>query len=81
MRREEEEAFLFQPASGAVKLLNATGLEAWGLLDGCRDTQEVARTLCELYPEAEPAAVAQDVSRFLDDLLAAGLVEVASGEF
>ncbi len=78
MRQEEDEAFLLEPGSGRIKLLNATGLEVWQLLDGERSTAAVARAVGVAHPDADPEAVAQDVERFLDELVAAGLVEAAA---
>jgi hypothetical protein len=75
VRSEEDEAFLFDPDRGTLKLLNPTGVEIWTLLDGQRRAGDVAAELARSYPEADPAAVAVDVDRFLDELVAAGLAE------
>jgi hypothetical protein len=77
VRLEEDEAFLLEPVSGRIKLLNPTGVEVWQLLDGLRDPAAVARALGQAHPDAEPGAVARDVEQFLDELTAAGLVEAA----
>jgi hypothetical protein len=79
VRPEEDEAFLFDPDRGTLKLLNPTGVEVWGLLDGRRSAGDVAAELVRSYPDADPAAVAGDVDRFLDELVAAGLAEVVTG--
>jgi hypothetical protein len=78
VHREDDEAFLFELASGRIKLLNATGVEVWQLLDGQRDAAAVARALGQAHPEADAAAVARDVEQFLDELAAAGLVEAVA---
>jgi hypothetical protein len=73
---EDDEAFLLEIGSGRLRLLNATGVEVWHLLDGERDAAAVARELGRAHAEADPAAVARDVELFLDELEAARLVEV-----
>jgi hypothetical protein len=78
-RPEEDEAFLFDPDTGALKLLNATGVEVWGRLATAVTAAEVAADLGRGYPEAEPGAVAADVDRFLEELVAAGLAELVPG--
>jgi hypothetical protein len=80
MRREEDEAFLLEPGTGRLKLLNVTGLEVWLRLDGERDTAQVAAAVAAAYPEAAAADVAADVERFVAELVVAGLVEVVPGE-
>jgi len=77
VREEEGEAFLFDPETGQLSLLNATGLEAWRLLDGTRDQASVARALAASYPDAEEAVIAADVARFVEDLVRAGFVEAS----
>ena len=79
MRPEDDEAFLFDPDSGTLKMLNATGVEVWALLDGPRAAGDIAAALADRYPEADRAAVAGDVDRFLDELVAAGLAEKVAG--
>ncbi|HEY3355374.1 MAG TPA: PqqD family protein [Polyangia bacterium] len=73
---EEDEAFLFTPASGRVRLLNPTGLAVWRLIDGVRDVVAVTAAVCAEFPDAVPPAVAADVVAFLDELVAAELAEV-----
>jgi hypothetical protein len=80
LRREDDEAFLLEPAAGRIKLLNATGLEVWELLDGRRDAGAVARALGAAHPDADPDAVARDVAQFLEELAAAGLVEAVAAD-
>ena len=79
MRPEEEEAFLFDPDHGTLKLLNWTGVEVWGLLDGQRGAGDVAAALARSHPDADPAALAADVDRFLEELVAAGLADTVAG--
>ncbi len=73
---EEDEAFLFDPQGGGVKLLNPTGALVWRLLDGDHDAAAITGAVCAAWPEAAPAAVGADVVRFLESLLEAGLAEV-----
>jgi PqqD family protein of HPr-rel-A system len=80
MRPEEDEAFLFDPDRGTLKLLNPTGVDVWRLLDGQRDAQDLAREVAARYPEADADAVAGDVAQFLEELVAAGLVEAVGGD-
>ncbi len=80
MRPEEDEAFLFDPDRGTLKLLNATGVEVWALLDGTRDAAAITAALCAAHPEAAPDAVVADVGEFLDAVVGAGLAEAVPRE-
>ena len=76
LREEEEEtAFLFNPDTGAIHILNATSVAIWKLLDGERDLPQIMRDLREQFDELDVAAEAQ-VVELLNDLLAIGAIGV-----
>lgn len=72
-----DEAVLVTPSQARVRMLNESGSRLWALADGSRTLQEMADILVEEY-EVTPDLAAGDVLAFAADLLAAGLVEVAS---
>lgn len=59
--------------SGRVVFFNDTGFAIWNLLDGWKALDEVILLLAIQFDLA-PEAISQDVSSFIDRLLAAGLI-------
>jgi hypothetical protein len=63
-------------SSGAeVIVLNETGTMVWDLLADHGDPDELVRLVHEAYPEVAAESIARDVHAFLDELVAADLVE------
>ena len=58
-----------------VIVLNDTGTMVWGLLAEHGDPAELVRLVHEAYPEIAYADVERDVRTFLDELVAAELIE------
>ncbi len=67
-REEDEGAFLFDPDTGDLKYMNLSGKEAFLMLDGERDLEEITGHMLELYPQAEPEQVRKDLEIFIKDL-------------
>lgn len=69
MRRQEENAAVWDPRFEAYRDLNPTAADIWSLVDGKRTCGEIADTIAELYREAVPMEQARrDALHFLLDL-------------
>jgi hypothetical protein len=68
-------AMLAAVSGQEVIVLNDTGTMVWGLLAEQGDPVELARLVHEAYPEIAYVDVERDVWAFLDELVAAELVE------
>lgn len=79
--REEEDntALLFDPETGAVRVLNATAVAIWNLLDGSRDLTALLASLHDEFDEMDAEADAQ-VKKLLDELLSSGAIGVVEKE-
>lgn len=66
----DDEIVLLNLADGTFFSLTGTGAAIWGLIDGARDRDALIAALAQAYGAA-PAAIADDVDAFLDDLRAA----------
>jgi hypothetical protein len=76
LREEEDEAaILFDPDSGAVRVLNVTAVAVWKLLDGTRTFDQLLAALGEEF-DAMDANAAGQVAKLLNDLAAFGAVGV-----
>ena len=76
----DDGAVLFSPDSEVYFGLNHVGAAIWELLPPETDSVEALCTaLAERYPDAAPAALADDVARLLGDLGREGLVVAPAG--
>ena len=67
-RQEEEEALLFNPDTGMIKVLNPTGVFTWKLCDGKHTRDDIISEILGNF-EGEPREkIEQDVDKFLDEL-------------
>ncbi len=67
-REEDEGAFLFDPDTGDLKYMNRSGKEAFIMLSGNNDINQVIHHMLELYPGVELKQMQEDVEIFLKDL-------------
>jgi hypothetical protein len=67
-REEDEGAFLFDPDTGDLKFMNLSGKEAFLMLDGEKDLEQITGHLLERYPQVEPERVRKDLEAFIKDL-------------
>jgi sensor domain CHASE-containing protein len=76
--REEEPdgALLFDPDTDEVLVVNITGLLIWRVLAEPHNQEEVVDALVEQCNNIPADQVAQDVSEFLEQLIAKGFVGV-----
>ncbi|MCX5751251.1 MAG: PqqD family protein [Candidatus Saganbacteria bacterium] len=64
-REEEDEALIFNPDNGGIKILNATGNLIWKLCDGTRDKEQIIRELMQAFPDVNKKVLKQDLDEFL----------------
>ena len=73
LREEEDEAaLLFDPDTGAVRILNSTALAVWKSLDGKRDLSQIMADLREEFDDMDAAE--EQVTEVLTQLHAIGAV-------
>jgi hypothetical protein len=68
---------ILQQALGRILGLNPVGARVWDLIDGQRSGADLAALIAAEFQHAEEQ-VAADVVRFLQELAAAGLIEVSA---
>lgn len=74
-REEGDEALLFNPDTGQIKLLNYTGIFIWKLCDGkhsVKDMEEVIR--CEFEEVGDKDIIQRDIREFLGQLEKFGFI-------
>jgi len=64
LREEGDEAFLFNPDSGDIKILNETGLFIWKLCNGKNSKNDIISKIMDHY-EADRKTVEKDVEELL----------------
>ncbi len=69
------EAVVITPAENTVRMLNPVGSRIWEMADGQRTVDEIAGLLAGEYDVSAEAAH-DSVARFVDELLAKGLLEL-----
>jgi len=75
-REEEGEALLFNPDSGAIKVLNSTGNIIWKLCDGSRDESQIVEELIKNFPEIKRENLEKDLGEFLKQVKENSLVSL-----
>ena len=75
-REEEGEALLFNPDSGAIKVLNSTGNIIWKLCDGSRDKDQIVEELVKAFPEIKRENLEKDLAEFLKQVEENSLVSL-----
>jgi hypothetical protein len=69
-----DETVVYDEVGRQLIALNATGAAVWYLIDGARSVDNIVGVIVESVP-AECAMVARDVSSFLSELDARGLLD------
>jgi len=67
-------AMLISPAGDEVLVLNRTGSAVWDALTDGGDAESLTETLHGAHPTVDPDAIRDDVTTFLTELEAAGLI-------
>ena len=73
----EGEAVILAMDTKVFRGLNAVGSRVWELIDGRRSVDEIGAAIANEF-EVAPDVAARDVSAFVGELLARGLVTAAS---
>ena len=76
-QEDEEEALLFHPTTGEIKLLNASGAFIYRLIDGQHSRDDILKQLIEAFEVSDTIAVAKDLDEFLQEMFALSLVSEA----
>lgn len=69
-------AVVVQTRLSEVAMLNEVGTAVWGAIDGTRSEADIALVIADAF-EVSREQAARDVAAFLDELAAAGLVELS----
>lgn len=70
----DDEVVVMDLSSGHFFSLKETGLEIWRMADGTRDRAGITAALAAAYGTSD-SEITDDVAAFLDQALAAGLIE------
>lgn len=73
----EGEAVILSMDTKVFRGLNAVSSRVWELIDGRRSVDEIAQLIAHEFQVA-PDVAARDVRAFMEELLAKGLVTIAS---
>ena len=76
-RMIEGEAVILAMDTKVFRGLNAVGSRVWELIDGRRSVDEIGAAIANEF-EVAPEVAARDVSAFVGELLARGLVTAAA---
>jgi hypothetical protein len=77
-RTLDTEALVVDVSGGTLYPLNSVAARIWELCDGARSMEQIVRELAREF-DAEEDVIRRDAERFIDDLTAARLVEIATG--
>ena len=69
-------AVVVQTRLAEVAMLNEVGTAVWGAIDGTRSEDDIAALIAGQFEVTQDQAV-RDVAAFVDELVSAGLVELA----
>ncbi len=65
LREEDDEAFLFNPDTAAIKTLNETGVFIWKLCDGRHSKDDIVKKVTESYDVKSKDIAQKDAEEFL----------------
>ncbi len=71
-----EETLLFAESGDELHTLNEVGSFIWGVIDGKRSLGAIVDSVCETY-EVGRAIAEEDVARFMEELVAKGILSLA----
>lgn len=73
-REEEDEALLFDPENGSIRILNHLGYKIWSMCDGKHSIKQIIEKVKELHPSVSYGRIENDVRLFIQDLIKKGLL-------
>lgn len=68
-KEEEDGAFLFDPETGNLKYMNQSAKDAFLMLNGQKDINQLIDHLFGLYPDVDREQIKKDVESFLMELI------------
>jgi len=68
LREEGQEALLFDPNTGSIKVLNYVGKTIWKLLNGKNTEKSIRERIAKKFKDADPKLIRKDVNEFLNKL-------------
>ena len=77
LREEDPDGgLLFNPDTNQIKVVNTTGLFVWKRCDGKKPVDDIIAEMKEAFDEVPADQVTQDVTRFIEELVASGFLGV-----
>jgi len=67
-KREGDKIFLFDPETGDILTLNATGARVWELSDGENTVDMIVDVLCKEFRNATKERVKTGLTKFINEL-------------
>jgi len=79
-REEDDGAFLFDPETGNLKYMNQSAKDAFLVLKGQKDINQVIDDLVGSYPDVDRKQIQKDVESFLQELVDNRFISSFKGE-
>jgi hypothetical protein len=75
-KKEEDVAFLFDPATGDLKFANATATTIISMLNAKKTVASIVDRLCRQYPDVSAAQIEKDLEALIAGLADCGFIVV-----
>lgn len=75
LREEDGDAFLFDPDTGRVSVINGTGIIVWKELSAGKNKDAIIKTLKKEYNDIDEKTLQADCEKFLKDLAEFGYIQ------
>jgi len=75
LREEDGDAFLFDPDTGRVSVINGTGIIVWKELSAGKSQDDIVKTLKKEFSDIEDKKLKTDCDDFLKNLKQLGYVK------
>jgi hypothetical protein len=75
LREEDGDAFLFDPDTGRVSVINGTGVIVWKELSSGKDQEGIVKTLKKEFSEVDEKKLKTDCAAFLRNLEKSGYIQ------
>ena len=73
-RKEKEGAFLFNPDTGDLKVLNTVGAMIWEICDGKHTEEALLENLSNMFIDVSESDLEKDIKNFIKELEDRGLI-------
>ncbi|MDP8261679.1 MAG: PqqD family protein [Candidatus Ancaeobacter aquaticus] len=68
LRKEDEDAFLYDPDTGGVSVINATGIIVWEGMTQGKELHEILNDLKKEFPDISETDLKNDCDAFIKNL-------------